>query len=100
MSDDMVTAAQAAQRFGVTSNTVVRWIKQGHLRGQRKGPGRTSGWLVPEAEVRRLEAQLAGQITPADIDAASEAWDAAMPDFAGLLDADQVGSAGSPTGEE
>lgn len=60
MGDDMVTAAQAAQRFGVTSNTVVRWIKQGHLRGRRKGPGHTSGWLIPESEVRRLEAQLAG----------------------------------------
>lgn len=66
MDDDdvLLTARQAASRFGVTKETVVRWIKAGHLHGRRRGPGRTSGWLVPESEVRRLEAQLAGNIPP------------------------------------
>lgn len=113
--DHYVTTAEAGRRFGVSSVTVTRWIKQGYLRAKRKGPTQNSGWLIPESEVRRLETQLAGsastgsateasvsepaELTETDIDAASEAWDAAMPDFAGLLDADQVGSTGSPTGE-
>ncbi len=62
MDETLLTATEAAQRFGVTSNTVVRWIKTGYLHGRRKGPGRTSGWLVPESEVCRLEAQLAGDM--------------------------------------
>ena len=105
-NETYLTTPEVAARFGVTRAAVTKWLKAGHLHGRRKGPGRTSGWLIPESEVRRLEAQLAGsavsepdfgelsravELTPADIDAASEAWDAAMPDFAGLLDAGQVG---------
>ena len=68
---------------GVPVSAVMRralenWVATGQM------PAR----VVPEDHP---EAQLAGNITPADIDAASEAWDAAMPDFAGLLDAGQVG---------
>ena len=85
------TTTQVGERLGVTGVTVLRWIKLGYVHGKRKGVAPKSGWLISESEVRRLEAQLAGNITPADIDAASEAWDAAMPDFAGLLDAGQVG---------
>lgn len=59
-NETYMTTTEAGLRFGVTSHTVVRWIRTGHLRGRRRGPGRTSGWLVPESEVRRLEAQLAG----------------------------------------
>lgn len=58
-----LTTTEAGRRFGVTSHTVVRWIRTGYLRGRRRGPGRTSGWLVSESEVRRLEAQLAGNTT-------------------------------------
>jgi len=57
-----LTTTEAGRRFGVTSHTIVRWIQTGHLHGRRKGPGRTSGWLVPESEVCRLEAQLAGNM--------------------------------------
>lgn len=57
-----MTVIEAARHFGVTSHTIVRWIKQGYLAGKKRGPGRTSGWLVPESEVCRLEAQLAGNM--------------------------------------
>ena len=61
MSDEeYLTTTQVGRRLGVTGVTVLRWIKLGYVHGRRKGVAPKSGWLVPESEVRRLEAQLAG----------------------------------------
>lgn len=58
-----LSAVQVGKRLGVTSVTVVRWIKAGYIHARRRGLAPTSGWLVSESEVRRLEAQLAGNTT-------------------------------------
>ena len=61
MSDEeYLTTTQVGKRLGVTGVTVLRWIKLGYVHGKRKGVAPKSGWLIPESEVRRLEAQLAG----------------------------------------
>jgi len=43
------------------------------VHGRRKGVAPKSGWLVPESEVRRLEAQLAGNMQPQEAGHAEEA---------------------------
>lgn len=68
-----MTAIEAARHFGVTNHTIVRWIKQGYLAGRKRGTAPTSGWLIPESEVRRLEAQLAGNTPPQEAGHAEEA---------------------------
>lgn len=70
--EQYLSAVQVGQQLGVTSVTVVRWIKSGYLHGRRKGPTPNSGWLVPESEVRRLEAQLAGNTPPQEAGHAEE----------------------------
>lgn len=63
MSDEeYLTTTQVGKRLGVTGVTVLRWIKLGYVHGKRKGVAPKSGWLVPESEVCRLEAQLAGNM--------------------------------------
>jgi len=68
-----LSAVQVGRRLGVTSVTVVRWIKAGYIHARRRGLAPTSGWLVSESEVRRLEAQLAGNMQPQEAGHAEEA---------------------------
>ena len=55
MSDAAVlTTAEAAARLRVSVYTVIRWIKQGKLRGVLVGGSRRAGWRIPASEVERL----------------------------------------------
>lgn len=46
----MATPNQAAAKLGVTRPTVMRWIKKGKLKGEK----RNSGWCVDEDSVNNL----------------------------------------------
>lgn len=46
-----LTAPEVADKCGVTSKTVHRWIKAGHFPGTQKGLGKTSPYLIPKNEV-------------------------------------------------
>jgi excisionase family DNA binding protein len=49
---ELVTAVEAAERLGVTKNTVVSWLLRGYLQGTQDAPRR--GWRIPASDVDRL----------------------------------------------
>lgn len=52
MSDKQLTTAEVAERYGVTTMTVIRWIRAGLFQGARRvGPGRRGIWLIPESDL-------------------------------------------------
>ena len=55
---NLITAAQVAKRFGVTTVTVHRWIKSGRLHAT-KLPGETGAYLIDERDADRLAKQRA-----------------------------------------
>jgi excisionase family DNA binding protein len=59
---DTLTAPQAAEKCGVTSKTIHRWIKAGYFPGARKGPGRTSGYRIPRGEVEAFVEETAERV--------------------------------------
>jgi len=52
-AERFMTVKDAAERLGVTVNTVRRWVKDGRLRGHMPG-GQKSGYRIPESDVERL----------------------------------------------
>jgi len=53
------TIAETAERFDVHIGTVLKWIHAGHLPGaHKKGPGRTSPFVIPESSIVALEDKL------------------------------------------
>ena len=46
----MATPNEAAHKLGITRPTVIRWIKSGKLKGEK----RNSGWYVDEDSVNNL----------------------------------------------
>ena len=54
MSDErLLTVKQVAEQFGVRRETVLRWIKEGRLRGVMPG-GTKAGYRVPVSEIERM----------------------------------------------
>ena len=58
MKGEYITTSEAAQRLGVHQSTVQRWVKQGHLAGEKLGPGRNSPYFVLAASVDQVASQL------------------------------------------
>lgn len=57
-SEEMLTTGEVAKIFGVSSNTVVNWVKTGKIRG-RKTPG--GHYRVPRSAVREYGTAKFGQ---------------------------------------
>lgn len=49
-----MNAAEAAREIGVTSMTIIRWIKAGRIKGERSTPAPHSNWYIPREEVDRI----------------------------------------------
>ena len=54
---ETVSTAKAAQRFNVTSATILRWIKDGKLEGAYKlSPSiKNSVYIIPTSAIEKLE---------------------------------------------
>jgi excisionase family DNA binding protein len=46
---EFVTAAEAAERLGVTKDTLVHWLLRGYLTGTLQS--QRAGWRIPVSEV-------------------------------------------------
>lgn len=51
---EFLTLEQVAKYFGVHRRTVMRWLKQGSLKGYKLGKGRTALLRIPKAEVKKF----------------------------------------------
>jgi excisionase family DNA binding protein len=49
---DFVSAREAAERLGVTKNTVIHWLVRDVLHGTQEAYG--GRWRIPESEVDRV----------------------------------------------
>lgn len=52
---DLLTAAQVAERKGVTVRTVARWVESGKLPVAHRLPGKTGALLFDPADVDALK---------------------------------------------
>ncbi len=52
-----LTTKQLAERWGVSHDSIVRWIRKGKIKARRGGlfVGLTSPFLIPISEVERVE---------------------------------------------
>jgi excisionase family DNA binding protein len=60
-ADGRMTAAEAAERLGVTTRTIGRWARDGRLPPARKFLGLRGPYLFERAEVERVAAELLQQ---------------------------------------
>lgn len=51
---EFLTLEQTAKYFGVHTRTVLRWLKNGSLKGYKLGDGKTSLLRIPKAEIKRF----------------------------------------------
>lgn len=49
--DNLITASEAATLLGVSDQTVINWLKQGRIKGQKVG--RT--WAIPQTALEKVE---------------------------------------------
>lgn len=56
----MIPLVEAADRLGVTRETVRRWVLQGLFPGAYKKPGQTGPYIIPEDELDSLPKRLLG----------------------------------------
>ena len=54
METEFLTLEQTAKYFGVHPRTILRWLKQGSLKGYKLGKGRTALLRIPKAEVKKF----------------------------------------------
>lgn len=54
--EDWLTAAEAADRLGVSESTARTDAESGRIRGRDRGPGRRPRWVIAAADVERLVA--------------------------------------------
>lgn len=48
----MLSVAQVAKQLDVHETSVQRWIREGHFpNAHKKGPGKTSAYTIPNADV-------------------------------------------------
>jgi len=51
---EFFTLEEVAKYFGVHNRTVIRWLKQGSLKGYKLGKGRTALLRIPKIEVKKF----------------------------------------------
>ena len=51
---DFLTLEQTAKYFGVHTRTVMRWLKNGSLKGYKLGKGKTALLRIPKAEIQKF----------------------------------------------
>lgn len=51
---EFLTLEQTAEYFGVHTRTVMRWLKNGSIKGYKLGKGRTALLRIPKDEVERF----------------------------------------------
>ncbi len=51
---EFLTLEQVAEYFGVHPRTVMRWLKQGILKGYKLGKGKTALLRIPKSEVKKF----------------------------------------------
>jgi len=49
-----LTLEQVAKYFEVHPRTVMRWLKQGSLKGYKLGKGRTALLRIPKTEIKKF----------------------------------------------
>ena len=57
-NNELLFTADLADRFGVTTRTVNRWVREGRLRPTIQGPGAKGARMFHPAEVDRFAASL------------------------------------------
>jgi len=50
--NEFFTLEQTAEYFNVNPRTIMRWLKQGDLKGYKLGSGRTALLRIPKAEIK------------------------------------------------
>lgn len=60
MSEERLwSIVEVAEFFGVHSTTVHGWLRAGYFPGHyKKGPGKTSPYVIPDSDVQRLKKQI------------------------------------------
>jgi len=51
---ELLTLEQTAKYFGVHPRTIVRWLKNGSLKGYKLGEGKTALLRIPKSEVKKF----------------------------------------------
>lgn len=51
---EFLTREEVAKFFRVHPRTVMRWLKQGSLKGYKLGKGKTALLRIPQAEVKKF----------------------------------------------
>jgi len=54
MKTEFLTIEQTAEYFGVHPRTIMRWLKQGSLKGYKLGKGRTALLRIPKSEIKKF----------------------------------------------
>ena len=50
--NEFFTLEQTAEYFNVNPRTIMRWLKQGDLKGYKLGSGRTALLRIPKSEIK------------------------------------------------
>lgn len=86
MSDEtMVSVKEAAERFGISAQTMRNWCKDGQVPGAVRGPN--NRWQVPESALPEAEPKAQAEPEPEAVDTSS----LAPADDAELLDLFEIG---------
>lgn len=51
---EFLTREEVAKYFRVHPRTVMRWLKQGSLKGYKLGTGKTALLRIPKSEIKRF----------------------------------------------
>lgn len=51
MSEEYISTSEAAEMLDVSIKTITNWIESDYLIAQKKGPGKTSPWLILRSSV-------------------------------------------------
>lgn len=51
---EFLTLEQVAEYFAVHPRTVIRWLKQGSIKGYKLGKGRTALLRIPKTEIKKF----------------------------------------------
>lgn len=51
---EFFTLEQTAKYFGVHTRTVLRWLKNGSLKGYKLGDGKTALLRIPKTEIKKF----------------------------------------------
>ncbi|MFA6322132.1 MAG: helix-turn-helix domain-containing protein [Candidatus Buchananbacteria bacterium] len=54
---EFLTLEEVAKFFRVNPRTILRWLKQGSLKGYKLGEGRTALLRIPKSEVKKFMAK-------------------------------------------